>query len=228
MAVSGFSMFGIQHTGFQVLDLSYNYLNAEQVLALCERVCLSSQCSLVTLKLAKQRFDNDSIEPFCKFVKTSRTLQDLNLTECKLGDTYAFKIFNAWIAPIKGNSRGELTLSSNLLRSPFPDDGRKKSEEEEELLQPKHEIQMEPLSLKKVDLSGNSLNDQAIASLTLLLLKERVKIERVDLSRNQLGKQTLVELREFMEGCPELSFETIDLSENLPILLKSTSLLEMR
>lgn len=226
MAVSGFSMFGIQHTGLQVLDLSSNYLNAEQVLALCERVCLSSQCSLVTLKLAKQRFDNDSIEPFCKFVKTSRTLQDLNLTECKLGDTYAFKIFNAWIAPIKGNSRGELTLSSNLLRSPFPDDDRKKSEEE--LLQPKHEIQMEPLSLKKVDLSGNSLNDQAIASLTLLLLKERVKIERVDLSRNQLGKQTLVELREFMEGCPELSFETIDLSENFPILLKSTSLLEMR
>ena len=218
-------MFGIQHTELQVLDLSYNYLNAEQLLALCERVCLSSQCSLVTLKLAKQRFDNDSIEPFCKFVKTSRTLQDLNLTECKLGDTYAFKIFNAWIAPIKGNSRGELTLSSNLLRSPFPDDDRKSEEEEQ---QPKHEIQMEPLSLKKVDLSGNGLNDKAIASLTLLLLKERIKIERVDLSRNQLGKQTLVELREFMEGCPELSFETIDLSGNLPILLKSTSLLEMR
>jgi len=142
-------------------------------------------------------------------VQHSRTLRDLSLGGCKLGDTLASKVFGAWIHG-RNLARGALDLSVNLLAGHIFQQADDKSEKPNEAA-----------TCKLLNFSGNLLTDEAIGPLTRLI--ERVEVESLDLSGNRLGKDTLVWLR---ERAPSVT--TIDLSGNHLSLVKSASILELR
>lgn len=82
------------------------------------------------------------------------------------------------------------------------------------------EIQMlfekEPIVCTSINLSRNSLTDEAIGvDFLKILQKRKIKVITLDLSKNHLGKLTLIRLREFFENASEdLTINKLDLSDN--------------
>ena len=62
VAVSGFQMLGILNNRLTQLNISSNYLSQQQIQVMVDKFLLSKYCSIVSLNLSSQRFDEMNIE----------------------------------------------------------------------------------------------------------------------------------------------------------------------
>lgn len=63
-----------------------------------DKFLLSKYCSIVSLNLSNQRFDEMNIESLQKYLSSSSILQDLNLNDCRLRDSFGAKVIQAWLS----------------------------------------------------------------------------------------------------------------------------------
>lgn len=77
---------------------------------------LSKLCSIVTLNLSHQRFNEENLDSLFRYLSENPALDCLYLNDCKLRDSFGAKILQGWLCPKnKANkSRGELHLEGNL------------------------------------------------------------------------------------------------------------------
>lgn len=171
----------------------------------------------MTLNLQRQKFEETAFEYLSKFVEDSRTLKNLNLSGCKLGDSLGSKMFKAWISG-KSKSRGSLDLSLNLLSgNVFAGIVKDKGEKG---------VPLEPTQCSAISFAKNLLDDEAVGlDFISIVVKYRLQVSSLDLSDNLLGKTTLILLRQ--HGDAEEFCDEIDISGNSLSLLKSASIMEL-
>lgn len=63
-----------------------------------DKFLLSKYCSIVSLNLSNQRFDEMNIESLQKYLSSSSILQDLSLNDCRLRDSFGAKVIQAWLS----------------------------------------------------------------------------------------------------------------------------------
>jgi hypothetical protein len=225
-------MLGILNNNLTTLDASNNALSAPHIQVMLDRYFLSKLCTLVSLNLSQQRFNEENVDSLFKYVSESPTLESLTLNECRLRDTYGAKVLLGWLCPKnKANRyRGELHLEGNLFGEQlFLNMCDELDEADLQHPQPPGEAGEKSLICQRVNLGRNALNDEAVGNEMLRVLKRlQVRVIHMDLHENALlGKRTLVHIREFIEENKGLSFNSLDLS-GCPKCLKSAVILEMR
>lgn len=71
------------------------------------------------------------------------------------------------------------------------------------------------VSKLRIDLSRNIISDGGVADMTKVLKKFHIRVKDLDLSNNHNGREGLLSLRWFLEEEEKLSFDKLDLSNNL-------------
>ena len=85
-----------------------------------DKFLLSKYCSIISLNLSHQRFDDLNMETLHKYVSNAHILQNLNLNDCKLRDSFGSKVIQAWVSIGEGTKnnkkgrRGELLMEGNM------------------------------------------------------------------------------------------------------------------